>query len=921
MLSHDRRPLPKYSFGLGDRTGLQGIALLRALDAAEALYPSVPFCPVWNKSNRAHKTVGSTPDKARAAADAAVKQYGWKGPYFCDADHICMANVDPFIPHCDFFTIDVTSYIGKRESKPEDVAKFVADNAELAAQGISVRGIDRPLTMTRTELEHLTALYMPTSEAASDIYKHILAGREGKPFVVEVSMDEFPTPQTPAQIYFIMLALHGVPLQTFAPKFSGRFNKGVDYVGDAEQFGREFEEDALVLAHCAHEFGLPAGLKLSVHSGSDKFSIYPPIGRALLKTGLGLHIKTAGTTWLEEIIGLSLSGDAAAVEVVRDICLWAMKRVDELCGPYSNVIDIDHSRLPSEAELRKYTGQDFADAITHDPTNPKFNPSLRQMTHLGYKAVKEMGTRFYDAIERNRAIVEKCVTFNILERHLKPLLSNMVPKPAAALKGYKFWFITGTQSLYGEEVIKQVARDSRTIVDALNADPAVVGQIVFKDAVIDSAAITAVLMAANADPDCAGVIGWMHTFSPSKMWISGLTKLQKPYLHFNTQFFRDIPWGSIDMDYMNLHQSAHGDREHGFIGARLRMARKVIAGHWQDAKIRARIGHWMRSAIGAAESRKLRVVRFGDNMRDVAVTEGDKVEAEIKFGWSVNGHGIGDLIAVVDKVTEKEIDAKMAEYQAVYDNNTNKVESVRYQARMQVALEKFLAEGGFAAFTDTFQDLQQLRQLPGLAAQDLMRKGYGFGAEGDWKLAALARVMKVMGTGMPGGTAFMEDYSYHMDPANEGILGAHMLEVDPSLAADRPRVEVHQLGIGGKEDPARLCFNTGPGKAIVATIVDMGDRFRVIVNDVEACAPFEDMPKLPVARVMWKPMPDLSTSAEAWIMAGGAHHTVLSYQLDAEHIRDWCNIMGVEFVHIGKNTDLAQLQAELMCNDVVWRHK
>eukprot|EP00727_Mastigamoeba_balamuthi_P012068 m51a1_g7484 putative l-arabinose isomerase (493) ;mRNA; r:218463-219941 len=491
----------------------------------------------------------------------------------------------------------------------------------------------------------------------------------------------------------------------------------------------------------------------------------------------------------------------------------------------------------------------------------------------------------------------------------------------ASNKPYKFWFITGTQTLYGDAVIKQVAKDSQVIVDSLNKEPAMVGEIVFKEAMLDAASITRVLSAANVAEDCAGVIGWMHTFSPSKMWISGLTKLQKPYLHFNTQFFRDIPWGSIDMDYMNLHQSAHGDREHGFICARLRMARKVVAGHWEDPKIRARIAHWMRSAVGAAESRKLRVVRFGDNMRDVAVTEGDKVEAEIKFGWSVNTHGVGDLIDVVDKVTEAEIDAKMAEYAKLYDMKTTNVASVRYQARMQVALEKFLAQGGFGAFADTFQDLQQLRQLPGLAAQDLMRKGVGFGAEGDWKLAALGRVMKVMGAGLPGGTAFMEDYSYHMDPKHEGILGAHMLEVDPVLAADRPRIEVHQLGIGGREDPARLCFNTGNGKAIVATVVDMGDRFRVIVNDVEASAPFEDMPKLPVARVMWKPLPDLSTSAEAWIMAGGAHHTVLSYQLDAEHIRDWCNIMGVEFVHIGKDTKLADLERELAYNDVIYRSK
>jgi L-arabinose isomerase len=370
---------------------------------------------------------------------------------------------------------------------------------------------------------------------------------------------------------------------------------------------------------------------------------------------------------------------------------------------------------------------------------------------------------------------------------------------------------------------------------------------------------------------------------------------------------------------MNLNQSAHGDREHGYIGARLRLPRKVIAGHWENDKIRARIGHWMRSAIGALESRRLKVCRFGDNMRDVAVTEGDKVAAEIKLGWSVNTWGVGDLISRVEKVTEAQIDAKMAEYREKYDIKTNNLQAVRYQAKEEVALEQFLEEGGFGAFTDTFQDLQELEQLMGLATQNLMGKGFGFGGEGDWKTAALDRIMKLMAQGLPGGTAFMEDYSYHMDPENEGILGAHMLEVDPAIAADRPWIEVHPLGIGDRKDPARLCFNTGAGKAIVATLVDMGDRFRMIVNDVDACAPFQDMPKLPTARVMWKPLPDLSTSAEAWILAGGAHHTVMSYALDAEHLRDFCEIMGIEFIHINKDTTIPQLMKELQWNDIVWR--
>ncbi len=489
------------------------------------------------------------------------------------------------------------------------------------------------------------------------------------------------------------------------------------------------------------------------------------------------------------------------------------------------------------------------------------------------------------------------------------------------LKQYDFWFLCGTQALYGDDCIRQEEEHCRVMTDALNQDDAIVGNIVFKGAMLDSESITKVILEANADERCAGIIAWMHTFSPSKMWISGLSRLQKPYLHWNTQFSRDIPWNGIDMDYMNLNQSAHGDREHGFICARLRLPRKVIAGHWEDAGIRGRIGHWMRSAIGVTESRRLKICRIGDNMREVAVTEGDKVEAERKLGWSVNTWGVGDVIARVNAVTEAQIDAKMAEYAEKYDLRTDHLASVRYQAKMEVAIEGMLAEGGFGGFTDTFQDLQQLKQLPGLATQNLMAKGYGFGGEGDWKVAAMDRVMKLMARGLPGGTAFMEDYSYHMDPANEGILGAHMLEVDPDIAADRPWIEVHPLGIGDREDPARLCFNTGNGPAIMVTLIDMGDRFRMIVNDVEACTPFADMPNLPVARVMWKPLPCLSTAAEAWILAGGAHHTVFSYQLDAEHMRDFCECLGIEYIHIGKDTTIEALQKELLWNDLVWKLK
>ena len=487
------------------------------------------------------------------------------------------------------------------------------------------------------------------------------------------------------------------------------------------------------------------------------------------------------------------------------------------------------------------------------------------------------------------------------------------------MKQYQFWLVAGTQTLYGEQVIRQVARDAQELADSLNGDSLIPGSVVFKGAMLDSDSIEDLILQANADRGCAGVITWMHTFSPSKMWIHGLSRLQKPYLHFNTQHFRDIPWDSIDMDYMNLHQSAHGDREHGFIGARLRLPRKVLAGHKSDENVRRRMGIWMRAAIGVSESRKLKVCRFGDNMRDVAVTEGDKVEAEIKLGWGVNGWGIGDLIQMIDAVTEDETDEKMREYEQNYTMETEDIDAVRYQAKMEVGLSRFLREGGFGAFTDTFQDLQELRQLPGIAVQNLMKNGYGFGGEGDWKVAALVRVMKLMARGLPGGTAFMEDYSYHMDPDNEGILGAHMLEVDPDIAADKPRIVVHPLGIGGREDPARLIFATGEGDAICVSLVDMGGRMRMIVNDVKACGPFQNMPKLPVAQVMWKPLPDLSTSAEAWIQAGGAHHTVLSYQLTAEHMRDFCDILGIEFVHINAKTRVPELMKELALNDMMWK--
>jgi len=489
------------------------------------------------------------------------------------------------------------------------------------------------------------------------------------------------------------------------------------------------------------------------------------------------------------------------------------------------------------------------------------------------------------------------------------------------MKSYKFHFIVGSQDLYGEEVLRQVDEHSKAMVDGWNADPAIPCTVEWTSVVRNSGEIERAIAAANGDPGCAGVITWMHTFSPSKMWIRGLTKLQKPLLHVNTQFNKGIPWDAIDMDFMNLNQSAHGDREFGFVTARLRLPRTVLAGHWKDARLRARMGAWMRAAVGAHESRRLRVLRISDNMREVAVTEGDKVEAHIKFGWQVDHYGAGDIIALVDAATREEIDAQMEEYRALYDFAAEDIASIEYQARIEAALKKFMEAEGFGAFHTNFQDLQGLRQLPGLAAQDLMRQGFGFAGEGDWKTAALCRLMKMMAAGLPqagpAGTGFMEDYTY--DFALGLNMGAHMLEVCPSFAADRPAIRVAPLGIGGREPPARLTFKARAGSAVLATIVDMGDRFRMVVNDVECVEQPHDMPKLPVAAVLWRPLPDLETSAEAWILSGGAHHSVLSYGLTAEILRQFAEIMDMEFVHIGARTSIPALRQELRCSDVIWR--
>jgi len=456
------------------------------------------------------------------------------------------------------------------------------------------------------------------------------------------------------------------------------------------------------------------------------------------------------------------------------------------------------------------------------------------------------------------------------------------------------------------------------MADGFNSDENIPFEVVFKGVVTTPDEIKKVCVEANADSECSGVISWMHTFSPSKMWIGGLSILNKPYLHINTQFNRNLPFDTIDMNFMNTNQSAHGDREHGFITARLRMKRKVICGYWEDKVFRSRMGGWMRSAAGAMFSRNLRVMRLGDNMRYVAVTEGDKVQAEKDLGWSVNTYGVGGFVEIVNSVTDAQVSAKIEEYRSKYEFDTDNMASVKYQAKLEAAMEKMLNEGGFGAYTDTFEDLYGLEQLPGLASQDLMSKGYGFGAEGDWKNAAMGAVIGAMSKGLKNGYSFIEDYTYHLEAGNEAVLGAHMLEVSPAIAAKKPKIEVHPLGIGGKDDPARLVFEGKKGDALLTTMVDMGGRFRIISHDVHAITPMKKMPKLPVASVMWRPEPDMITGNEAWIYSGGTHHSIISYDLTAEHIRDFAEIMGIEFVHINKNTTIPELREKLAIGDFLW---
>ena len=488
------------------------------------------------------------------------------------------------------------------------------------------------------------------------------------------------------------------------------------------------------------------------------------------------------------------------------------------------------------------------------------------------------------------------------------------------LKKLEAWFVTGSQVLYGKEVLDSVAEHSKEIARNLSGSAAIPLTIVFKPVSTDSDAILALCREANASATCVGLITWMHTFSPAKMWIAGLAALKKPFVHLHTQFNRDIPWSSIDMSFMNLNQSAHGDREFGFMGSRMRLSRKVVVGHWKDAEVQAELAVWMRAAAAWQDAQGLKVARFGDNMREVAVTEGDKVEAQMRLGYSVNGFGIGDLVDRVKAVSDAQTDRLMSEYDQRYTVAKElkpggaRRPALKEAARIELGMRGFLEDGGFHAFSTNFQELHGLSQLPGLAVQRLMADGYGFGGEGDWKTAALVRAMKVMASGLPGGTSFMEDYTYHFDPSGMKVLGAHMLEVCESISDGKPSLEMHPLSIGGKEDPARLVFTARSGPAVNATVIDMGDRFRMIVNEVDVVPPLEPLPKLPVARALWTPRPNLKIAAAAWILAGGAHHTGFSHSVTARHLEDFAEMAGMEFLLIGKDTTISDFKKELRWN-------
>ena len=492
------------------------------------------------------------------------------------------------------------------------------------------------------------------------------------------------------------------------------------------------------------------------------------------------------------------------------------------------------------------------------------------------------------------------------------------------LKGYEVWFVTGSQHLYGPKTLETVADHSREIAAALDASAHVPVQVVFKPVLTTPESIRELCLEANSAKQCVGLITWMHTFSPAKMWIAGLDLLKKPFLHLHTQYNREIPWPEIDMDFMNLNQAAHGDREFGFIGSRLRLNRKVVVGHWQDEDVQSDIGVWVRASCAWADWQGAKIARFGDNMRDVAVTEGDKVAAQLQFGYAVYGYGVGDLVKYVNEVPDSEIDRVVESYLDEYEAppalqpGGEKHASVCEGARIEIGLRNFLSAGNFKAFTTTFEDLHGLQQLPGLAVQRLMRDGYGFGAEGDWKTSALVRAMKVMSHGANGGVSFMEDYTYHFNGAGDKVLGAHMLEICESIAAGKPKLEVLPLLIGGKADPVRLIFDANTGAAVCASIMDMGQRFRMVANVVDVIPTDEPLPKLPVARALWLPRPNLKTAAAAWIYAGGAHHTGFSYSVTADHLRDFADIAGIEFLLIDENTRLEDFKKELRWNDLYY---
>ncbi len=491
------------------------------------------------------------------------------------------------------------------------------------------------------------------------------------------------------------------------------------------------------------------------------------------------------------------------------------------------------------------------------------------------------------------------------------------------LENYEVWFLTGSQHLYGEETLKKVEQHSKKVVEYFSNNEEIPVKVVYKPVLTNASAIKEIILEANASKLCIGLITWMHTFSPARMWIPGLISLRKPLAHLHTQFNRDIPWSEIDMDFMNLNQAAHGGREYGFIGSRLRKNRKIIVGYWQDEGVVKELADWTRVAAAWQDSQGAKIARFGDNMRQVAVTEGDKVEAEIRLGYSVNGYALGDLVSYVDKVTDQEIVSLISIYKEEYKIQKSLLEDGEYydslkdSAKIELGMKAFLEDGDFKGFTTTFENLYGLNQLPGLAVQRLMAEGYGFAAEGDWKTAALLRAMKVMASGRE--TAFMEDYTYHLQPGNEKVLGSHMLEVCPSIAEGKPSMEIHPLSIGDKGDPVRLVFNVSPGSGLNASLIDMGNRFRLLVNEVDVVPADQDLPKLPVARVVWKALPDLKTAAAAWILAGGAHHTAFSKVVSSEMLEDYAEIADIEYLLIDDNTKIRDFKKEIRWNDVYYK--